>query len=87
VLFRSFDLTDETEKMKCWNWSNMIPVPILKKVEQKHTVNLAPPFSKVVQVENIINKLEKFKEEGSTTKWFSEEYTLTKELAIQKQVN
>jgi hypothetical protein len=69
-----FDLTVEDEKMKCWNWTNMIPVPLLKKVEQKHSVNLAPPLSKVVQIENILEKLKKFKEEGSTTKWFSSEF-------------
>jgi len=39
----------------------------------------------MIQIENILEKLKKFKEEGSTTKWFSEEYILTKELALQKQ--
>ncbi len=75
-----FDLTDENEKFKCWNWSNMMPLSIKENSSKKQCINLS-------QVENIINKLEKFKEEGSTTKWFSEEYILTKELALQKQNN
>jgi uncharacterized protein YlzI (FlbEa/FlbD family) len=32
------------------------------------------------QINNILNKIEKFKEEGSTTKWFSEEFVLNKQL-------
>jgi hypothetical protein len=36
-------------------------------------------------VDNIVEKLEKFKEEGSTTKWFSCEFTLNKELALMKE--
>jgi hypothetical protein len=32
------------------------------------------------QINYIINKLEKFKEEGSTTKWFSSEFILNKEI-------
>jgi hypothetical protein len=36
------------------------------------------------QVNYIVNKLEKFKEEGSTTKWFSCEFILNKELAELK---
>ena len=55
-----FDLTIEDEKLKCWNWSNMIPKCILSDV--KIDTN---------QVDYIIEKLVKFKEEGSTTKWFS----------------
>jgi hypothetical protein len=37
------------------------------------------------QINNIVNKLEKFKEEGSTTKWFSCEFILNKELALMKE--
>jgi hypothetical protein len=55
-------------------------MPLLVKENSSKKQNI-----QLKQVENIINKLEKFKEEGSTTKWFSEEYTLTKELALQKQ--
>jgi hypothetical protein len=36
------------------------------------------------QVKYIINKLEKFKEEGSTTKWFSSEFILNKKLVETK---
>ena len=72
-----FDLTVEDEKMKCWNWTNMIPVTV-KYNSSKKNVDM-------IQIENILEKLKKFKEEGSTTKWFSEEYILTKELALQKQ--
>ena len=75
-----FDLTDENEKFKCWNWTNLMPLLAKENSSKKQNIQLE-------QVENIINKLEKFKEEGSTTKWFSEEYILTKELALQKQNN
>jgi len=85
-----FDLTLEDEKFKCCNWSNLIPVQLFKKVEQniyqKVNQNLAPPFLK--KVEYIVNKLEKFKEEGSTTKWFSKEFILNKEFAeIKANIN
>jgi hypothetical protein len=36
------------------------------------------------QINYIVGKLEKFKEEGSTTKWFSSEFILNKELADNK---
>jgi hypothetical protein len=58
-----FDLTIEDEKLKCWNWSNMMPVTIKYNSSKKEIDKN--------QIDNIINKLEKFKEEGSTTKWFS----------------
>jgi hypothetical protein len=70
-----FNLIVEDEKYKCWNWSNLIPVPLFKKDHQQSNNSfLAPPFEKV-------DKLEKFKEEGSTTKWFSSEFIINKELA------
>jgi hypothetical protein len=72
-----FNLTDELEKLKCWNWSNMVPVTVTYNSTKKHI--------DILQVDCVINKLEKFKEEGSTTKWFSEEFLLNKEFAIQKQ--
>jgi uncharacterized protein YlzI (FlbEa/FlbD family) len=72
-----FNLEDEHEKLKCWNWSNMIPVTINYNSSKKKLIVLE-------QVENVVNKLEKFKEEGSTTKWFSGEFILNKELAIEK---
>ena len=81
-----FDLTLEDEKFKCCNWSNLIPVQLFKKVEQNIyqnvNQNLAPPFLK--KVEYIVNKIKKFKEEGSTTKWFSTEFILNIELAEMK---
>jgi hypothetical protein len=70
-----FDLTIEDEKFKCCNWSNLIPV-------QTNNSFLTPLFGKV---DNIVERLEKFKEEGSTTKWFSSEFTLNKELALTKE--
>ena len=36
------------------------------------------------QVNYIINRLEKFKEEGSTTKWFSSKFILNENLAETK---
>jgi hypothetical protein len=75
-----FDLTNEHEKLKCWNWSNLMPVQLLKKVDKNNHPHLVPPFQKVDidvnQVNNILKKIENFKEEGSTTKWFSEEFVL-----------
>ena len=71
-----FDLTIEDEKLKCWNWSNMMPVTI-KFNSSKKEIDMS-------QVNNIIEKLEKFKEEGSTTKWFSREFLMNKTLAINK---
>ena len=65
-----FNLIVEEEKYKCWNWSNLIPV---KKINSNN-IFLAPPFEKV----------EKFKEEGSTTKWFSSEFILNMELVKNK---
>ena len=72
-----FDLIDETQKNKCWNWTNLVPVPVNYNSSKKQNIDLN-------QVKNIIEKIEKFKEEGSTTKWFSEEFTLNIDLAIQK---
>jgi hypothetical protein len=71
-----FDLTDNTEKLKCWNWSNLTPVTV-KYNSSKKNVDLD-------QVNNTIIRLEKFKEEGSTTKWFSGEFILSLEFAKSK---
>ena len=73
-----FDLTDENEKLKCWNWSNMSPVTVKYNSTKKDIV--------LEQVENIVNRLEKFKEEGSTTKWFSGEFMLNIQLAKDKMI-
>ena len=63
-----FDLTIEKEKLKCWNWSNMVPVTIKYNSSKKEIDSN--------QVNIIVKKLKDFKEKGSTTKWFSEEYIL-----------
>ena len=72
-----FDLTVEDEKIKCCNWSNLMPVTI-KYNSSKKEIDME-------QINSIVDKLEKFKEEGSTTKWFSEEIMLNKELALMKE--
>lgn len=58
-----FDLTIEDEKLKCWNWSNLVPVTI-KYNSSKKEIDKS-------QTDNILQKLKDFKEKGSTTKWFS----------------
>jgi hypothetical protein len=74
-----FNLETEDEKLKCWNWSNLMPVTINFNSSKKNI--------DMTQVNYIIDKLEKFKEEGSTTKWFSEEFIINKELAeIKSQI-
>ena len=72
-----FDLTNEDEKLTCWNWSNLAPVTVKYNSTKKSQIDLN-------QTENIIKKLEKFKEEGSTTKWFSGELLLNLELVKSK---
>ena len=71
-----FDLTNETQKFQCWNWSNMMPVTI-KYNSSKKNINME-------QINYIIEKIEKFKEEGSTTKWFSSEFILNYNLVTEK---
>lgn len=58
-----FDLTIEDEKLKCWNWSNLTPVTI-KYNSSKKDIDKN-------QIYNILKKIQAFKEEGSTIKWFS----------------
>jgi hypothetical protein len=67
-----FDLTIEDEKCKCWNWSNLIPVTV--------NYNSSKKDIDINQINNIVKKIEKFKEEGSTTKWFSKEFILNLEM-------
>ena len=74
-----FDLTDETQKLQCWNWTNLMPVSIVYNSSKRQNIDLN-------QVNYIIDKIEKFKEEGSTTKWFSKEFTLNIELVTQKNM-
>jgi hypothetical protein len=64
----NFDLTLEDEKLKCWNWSNLMPVSI-KYNSSKKKIDIN-------QVKYIVEQLKKFKEEGSTTKWFSSNFIL-----------
>ena len=74
-----FDLTDEIQKFQCWNWSNMMPSlkgPI-KYNSSKKNINME-------QINYIIEKIQKFKEEGSTTKWFSSEFILSSVLVTAK---
>jgi hypothetical protein len=72
-----FDLTLEDEKLKCWNWTNLMPVTV-KYNSSKKKIDME-------QIQYIVNKIEKFKEEGSTTKWFSTEFILNTELALMKE--
>ena len=72
-----FNLTVEDEKFKCCNWSNLMPVTV-KYNSSKKEIDMD-------QIDYIVEKIEKFKEEGSTTKWFSSEFILNKELALTKE--
>jgi hypothetical protein len=72
---RKFDLTNDVEKLRCWNWSNLVPVSV-KYNSTKKEVDME-------QFNNVLIKLDKFKEEGSTTKWFSEEYLLRSEFLLK----
>jgi hypothetical protein len=72
-----FELTDEDEKLKCCNWTNLMPVTV-KYNSSKKSIDME-------QIQYIVNKIEKFKEEGSTTKWFSSEFILNKDFAEMKE--
>ncbi len=71
-----FNLSNEDEKLQCWNWSNMMPVTV-KYNSSKKNINMD-------QIKYVMEQLEKFKEEGSTTKWFSCEFILNMELVLSK---
>lgn len=71
-----FDLTNEIQKFQCWNWSNMMATPV-KYNSSKKNIDME-------QINYIMEKIIKFKEEGSTTKWFSSEFILNKELVNSK---
>ena len=71
-----FDLTIEDEKLKCWNWTNLMPVTV-KFNSSKKEIDMN-------QIDFILEKIQKFKEEGSTTKWFSSEFILNMELVSSK---
>jgi len=66
-----FDLTVEDQKLKCWNWSNLMPVTVKFNSSKKEIDSN--------QVNYILEKIKNFKEEGSTTKWFSEDFILNSE--------
>lgn len=53
---QNFDLNIEEEKYKFWNWSNLIP-------------NIK---DQSIDFKKVLDKLENFIEDSSTTKWFSE---------------
>ena len=72
-----FELTVEDEKLKCCNWTNLMPVTV-KYNSSKKSIDME-------QIQYIVNKIEKFKEEGSTTKWFSSEFILNKDFAEMKK--
>lgn len=72
-----YDLTNEEEKRTCWNWSNLTPVSVAYNSSKKSSIDMK-------QVSDIIDKLEKFKVEGSTTKWFSSEFIINMEKATSK---
>lgn len=61
-----FDLQNERQKYECWNWTNLVPVPSSYNSSKKNTFDEK-------QIIKIKERLVKFKEEGSTTKWFSED--------------
>jgi hypothetical protein len=86
-----FDLTKEDEKLQCWNWTNLIPVTLkINSSPKKPTSEKEEVVERTMipldQIDNIIKKIEKFKEEGSTTKWFSREFILNLEL-INLKIN
>jgi tRNA uridine 5-carbamoylmethylation protein Kti12 len=54
-----------------------MPVTIKYNSSKKQIIDME-------QINSILNKLEKFKEEGSTTKWFSSEFILNKKLVETK---
>ena len=62
-----FDLSDEKEKLTCWNWTNLVPLEASLNSSKKSSINK-------IQIETIKEKLNTFKEKGSTTKWFSNDY-------------
>ena len=64
---KCFDLIDEKEKLTCWNWTNLVPLEASVNSSKKSTIDKT-------QIETVKEKLNKFKEEGSTTKWFSNDY-------------
>jgi hypothetical protein len=61
-----FDLTIQDQQYKCWNWTNLFPVRVTCNSSTNSCVDEA-------QIRIVKQKIIKFKEEGSTTKWFSED--------------
>lgn len=62
----TFDLTNEEQKYQCWNWTNLYPVKISYNCSKKNKICN-------VQIQKVKERILKFQEEGSTTKWFSED--------------
>lgn len=61
-----FDLTNSKQTLICWNWTNLMPVTFKYNCSKKNSIDDK-------QIEDVKKKLKQFKEEGSTTKWFSED--------------
>lgn len=64
-----FNLEDEKQKLICWNWSNLVPLEKTKNCSKKCLID-------TLQINKVRENLIKFKEEGSTTKWFSDNYMI-----------
>jgi hypothetical protein len=61
-----FNLEIESVKYECWNWSNLFPVTIQFNCSKKDNLDAD-------QIRLVKTQLLRFQEEGSTTKWFSED--------------
>jgi len=57
----------DTHRIYCFNYRMTETQAVIAKVQ-------------LSKLNYIVKKLEKFKEEGSTTKWFSEEFLLTSQI-------
>jgi len=86
IPIHSLDLTKEEDILIYWNWKYLYPVPInTNPITSPVILNtITYPFD-LQQITCIIKKLEKFKEEGSTTKWFSGDFLLNTELVNNKK--
>lgn len=64
-----FNLEIELEKFKCWNWTNLVPISVYKNCSKKNILDHS-------QIDSIKNKIIQFRENSSTTKWFSNDYCI-----------
>jgi hypothetical protein len=72
---KQFDLTNELQKRICWNWTNLVPLSASANSSKKATLDHE-------QIKQVQDALKRFKEEGSTTKWFSDEYNVYGRLEV-----